>query len=476
MSTHPTRRYFLRDCAYGVGGIALASLVAAERKASGNGPASGAIDLLGAKKPHFAPRAKRVIFLFMAGGPSQLDLFESKPTLERFAGQPVPASVLQGMDLPFIESDAALMPSPFRYARYGQSGAELSELVPHLAEVADDIAIVRNVRTDAFNHAPAQILLNTGSMIMGRPSMGAWVLYGLGSESRNLPSYVVLDSATGNSGGAACWGNGFLPSYYQGVPFRSKGDPVLFVSSPEGHTDEMQRATIDTVNKLNAHRLADIGDPEIRTRIASYEMAGRMQSSAPDLMDLGQETQETLDLYGVDPSKPSFAKNCLLARRLIERDVRFVTLMHQEWDHHSEVNKNMKQQCKITDQACGALITDLKRRGLLEDTLVVWGGEFGRTPMVENNPAVGRSQGRDHHPHAFTIWMAGGGVKAGVTLGATDDLGYFPADGKGVHLHDIHATMLHLLGLDHLKLTFPYQGRDFRLTDVSGNIVQEILA
>jgi hypothetical protein len=469
-----SRRYFLQDMALGLGGIALGTLLAP--KSFGEGAASG-----GPRKqpktqfPQFAPRAKHVIFLFMAGGPSQLDLFDPKPALVKYEGQEVPDEVLKGADLPFIERDAALMASPFRFARHGQSGAELSELLPHLAKIVDDVALVKSVHTDAFNHAPAQIFLNTGHLQLGRPSMGAWIDYGLGSECDDLPAFVVLDSAGGLSGGAACWSCGFLPSVHQGVQFRSQGDAILFVSNPDGHDRRMQRESIDVINKLNRQHERLMGDPEISARIAAYEMAFRMQSSAPDLIDLNQESHATLEAYGAEPGKTSFANSCLLARRLVERGVRFVSCIHQDWDHHSDVEGSLKKACGATDRPAAALVADLKQRGLLDETLVIWGGEFGRTPMVEDNPALGRKRGRDHHPNAFTMWFAGGGIKGGQTIGATDELGYHITQDP-VHIHDIQATILHLLGIDHEALTYRYQGRNFRLTDVDGVVIEKLLS
>lgn len=468
-----TRRYFLQDCALGLGGIALSSLM--QGGIARAAATDAAANPLAPKRSHFGPKAKRVIFMFMGGGPSQLDLFDPKPALKKYEGQQVPDEVLMGADLPFIERDAALMASPFKFAKYGQSGAVISDLLPHLGKVADDVALVKSMHTDAFNHAPAQIFLNTGHLTLGKPSMGAWVTYGLGSEAENLPAYVVLNSGGGPSGGAACWGSGFLPSIHQGVMFRSKGDPILFVSNPPGHTTEMQRESLDIINRLNQQHLAVERDPEIYSRINAYEMAFKLQSSAPDLMDLSQETQATLDLYGVTPGKSSFGSTCLMARRLVERGVRFVSVVNVNWDHHSDVEGNLKRSCAEMDQPAAALVTDLKQRGLLDDTLVVWGGEFGRTPMVEDNPALGRKRGRDHHPNAFTIWMAGGGIKAGQTIGATDELGYHITEDP-IHIHDLQATILHQLGLDHTKLTYRYQGRDFRLTDVGGEVVQKLLA
>ena len=466
-----TRRHFYRECGVGLGKIALASLLAGSGRAIG----AGVADPMAPRPPHFAPRAKRVIYLFMAGAPSQLDLFDFKPSLRKFDGQPVPAEVVKGQRYAFIRPDASLMASRFQFARHGQSGLELSEMLPHLAKVADDIAVIKSVHTDQFNHAPAQIFVNTGSSLPGRPSMGSWVTYGLGSEAADLPGFVVLSSAGGISGGAANWSSGFLPAAHQGVPFRSKGDPILNVTNPGGVDPRLQRDTIDLVRGLNRRHLDAVGDPEIEARIAAYELAYRMQTGAPDLMDLAGESKETLELYGAKPGAASFANNCLLARRLIERGVRFVNLYHEGWDHHSDVAGGLKNQCGQTDRASAALIHDLKRRGLLEDTLVVWGGEFGRTPMVESNATLGRSLGRDHHPQAFTLWMAGGGIKPGTTIGRTDDFGFHVIEDP-VHVHDVQATILHLLGLDHTRLTYKSQGRDFRLTDVSGVVIDKILA
>jgi hypothetical protein len=465
-----SRRFFLKDLALGLGGMAVGSLMQKGAPAAAESKAKGRPLL-----PHFAPRAKRVIFLFMAGGPSQLDLFDPKPALRKYEGQQVPDEVLKGAELPFIERDAALMASPFAFARHGQSGAVLSELLPHLAKVVDDVALVRSVHTDAFNHAPAQLLVSTGHLQLGRPSMGAWIDYGLGSETSDLPAFVVLNSAGGLSGGAACWGNGFLPSVYQGVQFRSQGDAILFVSNPPGHDRRMQREAINVINELNRQHEELVGDPEIASRMSAYEMAFRMQSSAPELIDLSQETRDTLELYGAEPGKGSFANTCLLARRLVERGVRFVSCIHQDWDHHSDVEGNLKRVCGQTDRAAAALITDLKQRGLLDETLVIWGGEFGRTPMVENNPALKRNRGRDHHPNAFTMWFAGGGIKGGQTIGETDELGYHVISDP-VHVHDVQATILHLLGINHEALTYRHQGRDFRLTDVGGQVITKLIA
>ena len=468
-----TRRWFFRECGVGLGGIALASLL-------GGGKSSGAamplaVNPLAPRQPHFTPKAKRVIYIFMAGAPSQLELFDYKPTLQKYAGQPVPKDVLGGQTYAFIKPDSAIYAPEFKFAKHGQSGVELSEVLPHLAKVADEIAVVKSMRTDAFNHAPGQIFMNTGSQQFGRPSIGAWATYGLGSESQDLPGFVVLNSGGGLSGGSSNFGCGFLPTVFQGVPFRKAGDPVLFLSNPAGLSPRLQRQTLDTIKELNEHRLGVVGDPEIATRINSFEMAYRMQSSAPELVDLSKEPKEVLDLYGAEPGKASFANNCLLARRLVERGVRYVQLFHEAWDHHSDVKGGVKTQAGLTDKASAALIQDLKQRGLLKDTLVIWGGEFGRTPQVEASTELGRALGRDHHPQAFSMWLAGGGVKPGVTLGETDEFGFNIVKDK-VHVHDLHATILHLLGFDHTKLTFRFQGRDFRLTDVEGEVVEKLLA
>jgi len=465
-----TRRHFFEECGVGVGKIALASLLC-----GGVARAAFLPSAMPPATPHYAAKAKRVIYLFMSGAPSQLDLFDHKPALARYDGQPVPESIIKDQRYAFIQRDAALMSSRFKFARHGQSGAEMSEMLPHLSTVADELAIVKSVWTSQFNHAPAQIFMNTGSPQLGRPSIGSWVTYGLGSEVEDLPGFVVLHSGAGASGGAHNWGCGFMPTKYQGVPFRGQGDPVLNVGSPKGVDARLQRDSIDLINQLNAHKLAAHGDPEISTRIGAYEMAYRMQSSAPDLMDMSQERPETLAMYGAEPGKPSFANNCLLARRMIERGVRFVNCYHGDWDHHSDVEGGIRARAKEIDQACAALIRDLKQRGLLEETLVVWGGEFGRTPMVESSAALGRSMGRDHHPQAFTMWMAGGGVKPGVTLGATDEIGFNIVE-TPVHVHDVQATILYLLGLNHLDLVYRFKGRDFRLTDVYGNVVHDLIA
>jgi hypothetical protein len=467
------RRQFFQECGYGVGTIALASLLAGASDVRAQTPASR--NPLAPRPPHFRPRAKAVIHLFMAGAPSQLELFDYKPQLARLEGRPIPPEVIGGQRYAFIRPDAMTLGPRYRFARHGRSGAELSEMLPHLAGVADDICIIKSMRTDQFNHGPAQIFLNTGFAQPGRPCLGAWVIYGLGAITDNLPAFIVMSTGTGISGGAANWASGFLPTIYSGVRLRNGGEPILNVGSPAGYDATIQRDTLDLVTRLNRQRLAVTDDPEIRTRIDSYEMAFRLQTSAPELMDLRSESQATLDMYGCAPETPSFARACLLARRLVERGVRFVNIYHEGWDAHSDVAGNVRSNCAATDRASAALVRDLKRRGLLDETLVIWGGEFGRTPMVESNPVLGRSLGRDHHPQAFTIWLAGGGVRPGLTYGATDELGFHVVESP-VHIHDLQATILHLLGLDHERLTFHTAGRDFRLTDVYGQVVTDLLA
>jgi hypothetical protein len=462
------RRWFLQQCGVGLGSLALLDLFAKDGIAK---PQAALEDPLAPKAPHYKPRAKRVIYLFMAGAPSQPELFDYKPELARLDGTLPPPDLIKGYRAAFINPNSKLLGPRFKFAKHGKSGAELSELLPHLATVADDIAIVRSMVTDAFNHAPGQILMNTGSQQFGRPSFGAWTCYGLGSESRDLPGFIVFSSGTkGPSGGNSNWGSGFLPTAYQGVQFRTGGDPVLYLSNPRGMERDVQRDSLQALRRLNKMHLDMVGDPEIATRISSYEMAYRMQASAPEVMDLAREPKHILDMYGAEPGKPSFANNCLLARRLVERGVRFVELFHEAWDQHGNLKADLKKNCLATDKASAALVRDLKRLGMLDDTLVIWGGEFGRTPMVQ-----GGNDGRDHHPNAFTIWLAGGGIKPGITLGKTDDLGFNAVEDR-VHVHDLHATLLHLLGFEHTRLTYRFQGRDFRLTDVFGNVVHKLLA
>ena len=457
-----TRRHFFQQSGFGIGYAALRSLLDQPRQ---DVPA----------------RAKRVIYLFMAGAPSQLDLFDHKPALREHDGSAIPDEFLpKGERFAFIKGTPKLLGSPYQFARHGASGAEISELLPHTAKIADDIAIVRSLHTTQFNHAPGQIFMNTGSQVIGRPSLGAWLTYGLGSESRDLPGFIVLLSGeNAPDGGKSCWGSGFLPTVHQGVEFRSKGDPVLFVSNPAGVDTAARRASLDLIRDLNQAHRAGAGDPEIDTRIAAYEMAYRMQSSVPELTDISQEPAAIHELYGTQPGQVSFANNCLLARRLVERGVRFVQLYHRGWDTHGsgvgdDIVVKLPKLCQEVDRASYALLTDLKQRGLLDDTLVIWGGEFGRTPMNEARNGS-KLLGRDHHPRAFTMWMAGAGVKKGITLGRTDDLGYNVVEDP-VDVHDLHATILHLLGVDHTKLTYRFQGRDFRLTDVHGKVVEKLLA
>ena len=475
-----TRRHFFRQAGFGIGAAALTSLLNHHALAEQSPPAVDAVNPLAPKPPHFAPKAKSIIYLFMAGAPSQVDLLDYKPKLQQYDGQNIPEEMVKGERFAFIKGTPKLLGSPYNFQKWGQSGAEISELLPHLGEIADDIAVVRSLHTAQFNHAPAQIFMNTGFQIIGRPSMGSWMTYGLGSECRDLPGFVVLISGENQpDGGKACWGSGFLPTVYQGVEFRSKGDPVLFLTNPEGISSEDRRQSLDVLRDLNEMHLRSAGDPEIVTRIASYEMAYRMQSSVPELMDLSGEPQSIHAMYGTEPGKKSFANNCLLARRLVERGVRFVQLYHRGWDNHGtsahdDIVTRLPQLCHETDQAAAALVKDLKQRGLLSSTLVVWGGEFGRTPMNEER---NRSKflGRDHHPRAFSVWLAGGGIKPGVTLGQTDELGYNPVK-DAIEVHDLHVTILYLMGLDHTRLTYRFQGRDFRLTDVSGNVVKKLVA
>ena len=461
-----TRRHFFRDCGVGLGTVALSALlnkgVAAERR-----------DPLAPKKPHFEPKAKAVIFLFMAGAPSQLELFEPKPDLNKLSGQKVPETFTKGKRFAFIKGDAKVLGCKRKFEKAGNCGMDVSELLPHHRTIADDVCWIRSMKTDVFNHGPAKCFVNTGSPQFGRPSMGSWLTYGLGSESDSLPGFVVLQSGPrGPRGGAALYSSGFLPSLYQGVPFLKGPSPILDLAPPPGVDAAKQGEFVDAVRDLNKLRLGATGDKEIETRIAAYEMAYRMQTSAPELMDIGKETKETLDLYGVQAGKPSFAANCLLARRLVQRGVRFIQLYHTDWDHHGgslDLGKSLDNICKEIDQGCAALVKDLKRLGMLDSTLVVWGGEFGRTPMGE----VRETTGRDHHIDAYTMWLAGGGVKPGLIHGATDEIGYNVTENP-VHVHDLQATILNQLGLDHTKLTYRFQGRDYRLTDVHGEVVKDI--
>ncbi|MBI3682778.1 MAG: DUF1501 domain-containing protein [Acidobacteria bacterium] len=458
-----SRRTFLRDCAGGIGTIALAHLMALEGRA--------------AKGPHFKPRAKNVIFLFMEGAPSQMDLFDPKPELRRWHGKPLPASLTKDLKLAFIKPTATVLGGMYEFRKHGECGMELSELLPGLGAVADDVCLVRSMFSEAFNHHPGQLFLFTGSMVGGRPTMGAWLNYGLGSESQNLPGFVVLASGVGTSAGSDNWSSGFLPSTYAGTVFRSKGDPILYLSNPKGVSRDQQRQRLDLLRELNEEHLEKTGDAEIASRIHSYELAYRMQMSAPELLDFSGESRQTLDLYGIERKESkAFGTNCLLARRLVERGVRFVMLMHASWDHHSGIVKGLKSKCAETDQPAAALIKDLKQRGLLDETLVVWGGEFGRTPMSEiRRPDDPESIGRDHHPNGYSMWLAGGGVKGGQVIGRTDELALNVVEDK-VHVHDLQATILNCLGMNHTRLTYRHLGRDFRLTDLGGEVVRKMLA
>jgi hypothetical protein len=466
-----SRRSFFKGCAGGIETMALAALLERE------GLAASSVNPLAPKAPPFAPKAKNVICLFMEGAPSQMDLFDPKPALVKYSGQSLPPSMTKDLRLAFIKPTAAVLASPRKFTPHGKSGIEFSDYIPNIASCADDICLVRSMVTDAFNHHPGQLLLFTGSQQFGRPTMGAWVVYGLGSESQNLPGFVVLSSGVGTSGGESNFASGFLPSTYQGVMFRTGKEPIVYLDSPEGVTRDQQRASLDVIRDLNQERLATTGDTEIASRIASYELAFRMQAAGPDLLDFSKESPSTLDMYGINAEKTrAFGTNCLLARRMVERGVRFVMLMHASWDQHTYLNRDLKKNCDITDGPTAALIRDLKQRGLLDSTLVLWGGEFGRTPMVEmRNTSDPENAGRDHHPFGYSMFMAGGGMKGGTVVGKTDDLGFNVIEDK-VHVHDLQATILNRLGFDHTKLTYRYMGREFRLTDVSGQVVAKMLA
>ncbi len=491
-----TRRHFLTSAASGLGGIALASLlhedgVVPRAAASETAAQFGVADPLLPRRPHFAPKARSCIFLFQAGAPSQLDLYDPKPKLNQLHGEPLPESFTKNVRFAFIKKETALvMGSPRTFRPYGQCGMELCDLLPHLSECVDDIALVRSMHTDAFNHHPGQLMLTTGVPRFGRPTFGSWLVYGLGSESRELPGYVVLTAGRGSSGGASNWSSGFLPSTFQGVLFRNQGEPILNLTNPSGLPRELQRKSLDVLGQLNAERFEHLADPEIASRVAAYELAFRMQSAAPELIDLSGETQATLDAYGVGRPDPNirsgrgggsgtyarYSLNCLLARRLVERGVRFVTVLHASWDHHSDLDNELRHNCGMADQPVAALLKDLKQRGLLDTTLVVWAGEFGRTPLGENrNGQRIIGTGRDHHPFAFSLWMAGGGIRGGQVVGRTDDIGWFPVEDP-VHINDLHATILHLFGLDHLRLTYPFSGLNVRLTDQGGKVVRKLLA
>jgi uncharacterized protein (DUF1501 family) len=464
-----TRRAFLERTGGGVGSAALSTLIAAET----DGPAG---------LPHFAPKAKRVIYLFQFGGPSQIDLFDPKPALAKMQAAELPASIRMGQRLTTMTAGQSTFPiasSSFRFAQHGQSGAWISDLLPHTSKVADNLCFIRSLHTEQINHDPGITFFQTGFQLAGRPSIGSWLAYGLGSENTDLPAFIVMTSRGGKLGDQPLadrlWGSGFLPTRYQGVKFRSGADPVLYLSNPPGFDSTARRRFLDLTADLNKSKLEETADPEIATRIAQYEMAFRMQASVPELSDVSTEPASTFELYGEDARKPgTYAANCLLARRLAERGVRFIQLFHRGWDQHVKLPEQIRYQCEATDQASAALVQDLKQRGLLDDTLVVWGGEFGRTVYCQGK-LTETDYGRDHHPRCFTIWMAGGGIKPGVTYGATDDFSYNVVENP-VHVHDVHATILHCLGIDHKRLTFKFQGRHYRLTDVHGSVVRDVLA
>jgi len=483
---HQLRRDFLTTSASGLGALAVNSLLADDRALA----ARPATNPLAAAAAGFAPKAKNCIFLFQAGAPSHVDLFDPKPKLNELHGQPLPKSMTDNVRFAFIEKETAvLMGSNRRFTKYGQCGMEFSDLLPNTGKIADDLLMVRSMHTDQFNHHPGQLMMQCGRPDFGLPAMGSWINYGLGSESNNLPGYVVLTSGRGSSGGVTLWTSGFLPSTYAGVLLRDRGDPVLNLTNPVGLPPELQRVGLDSLRRLNEYRQAVMGDPEITSRIASYELAFRMQRAAPELIDLTGESQQTLDAYGVERPEPdetgnrgqqgethkSFARNCLLARRMVERGVRFVNLIYASWDHHSEIDRELTYNATVIDQPMAALVADLKQRGLLDETLVVCAGEFGRTPLGENRGERDSNTGRDHHPFAFSLLMAGGGIRGGQVYGKTDEIGWGVTE-KAVHINDFHATLLHLFGLDHLQLTHRFQGRDFRLTDVGGRVIDEWIA
>jgi hypothetical protein len=478
-----TRRNFIKQSFLGLGSLALGTMMGCNANEKVYQQiAFDPVNPMGAKVPHFAPKARSVIYLHMAGAPSQLELFDYKPELEKLDGQDCPQSFLEGKKFAFIRGTPKMLASTATFKQHGQSGATISNYLPHLSTVADEISFLKAVSTDQFNHAPAQLLLQTGSARFGRPSLGSWVTYGLGSENANLPGYVVLTSGGNNpDAGKSIWGSGFLPSVYQGVQCRSEGDPVLFLNDPEGINRDLRKVSIDAINKVNQLEYNTYNDPEILSRISQYEMAYKMQISVPDVMDISQEPQYIHDMYGTKPGKEAFANNVLLARKLVEQGVRFVQLFDWGWDSHGteakgSVDIGLINKCRETDKSITALILDLKQRGLLDETLIVWGGEFGRTPMAENREGKPNAfKGRDHHAESFTMWMAGGGIKKGFTYGATDELGYYPESGK-VEVFDIQATILNQLGFDHEKFTYEFQGRPFRLTDVAGKVINEIIA
>lgn len=492
---HQSRRSFLASAASGIGGVALAGLLFKDGAIAhaAAGPDLDAIaNPLRPKSGHFPARAKSCIFIFMAGAPSQMDLFDPKPLLNEYDGRPLPESFTENVRFAFIQKETAVtMGSPRTFTRHGECGMEFSELVPNIASCADDICMIRSMHTEAFNHHPGQLMMNTGVPTFGRPVMGSWINYGLGSESQNLPGYVVLSAGRGTSGGASNWTSGFLPSTYAGVPFRNEGDPVLNLANPAELPHDCQRLGLDAIRDLNQLRYDRNNDPEVLARIGAYELAYRMQSAAPELIDISGESEATIEAYGINRREgdkwkslrsggpdefQTFAHNCLLARRLVERGVRFINIYHATWDHHSDLEPRLAFNSRMCDQPIGALIKDLKQRGLLQDTLVVWGSEFGRTPLGENRAGFRTpNTGRDHHPFAFSMWCAGGGVKGGQVIGKTDEFGWNVAEDP-IHVNDFHATLLHLFGMDHERLIYRHQGRDFRLTDVAGKVVDKMLA
>lgn len=472
---YQSRRYFLQQCIGGLGAMALGNLL-------GCAPAENVAESIKAADglSHFIPRAKRVIFLHMAGAPSQLELFDYKPVLQQYDGKACPAELLEGKRFAFLQGTPKMMGPQAQFRQVGESGAWLSHHLPHLADWVDDLCFLKAMHTDEFNHAPAQLFMHTGSPRLGRPSMGSWVMYGLGSENENLPGFVVLTSGSDPSAGKSIWGSGFLPSLYQGVQCRSQGDPILYLNNPDNIDDRLRKQSIEAINEINRLEYDQVGDPEILSRISQYELAFRMQAEVPEVMDISKEPDYIHQMYGTEPGRISFANNCLLARRLAEQGVRFIQLFDNAWDHHGAGKGNgvvdgLAGACRNIDQPIGALLADLKMRGLWEDTLVVWGGEFGRTPMMETRASGADFRGRDHHSDAFTMWIAGGGIRGGLSYGQTDELGYYGVQDR-VHIHDLQATILHCLGMDHELLTYQFQGRDFRLTDVHGEVVRDILA
>ncbi len=486
--TQMMRRDFFTSAASGLGGLALASLLSGEEASAAT---NSAVNPLAPKQGHFPGKAKACIFILPAGAPSHIDLFDPKPKLRELNGQPVPESLTKEVRFAFIKKETAVLAGSARkFTAHGECGTELSDFLPHLGGQADEIALIRSLHTDAFNHHPAQLMLCSGVPRFGRPSMGSWLTYGLGSESENLPGYVVLTAGRGSSGGVSNWSSGFFPSTYEGVVFRNQGEPVLNLNNPPGISTKMQEASLNAIRRLNQQRGSISNDPQIASRIASYELAFRMQAAAPELIDISKESKSTLDAYGVTRKEPEktnfrgggpdvyrkFATNCLLARRLVERGVRFVTLMHASWDHHSNINAELQYNTGMADQPIAALIADLKQRGMLESTMVIFAGEFGRTPLAENRNGRDTSKlGRDHHPYGFSAFMAGGGIKGGQVVGKTDDIGWAPVEDP-VHINDFHATIMNRFGFDHHRFTHPFKGLNVRLTDQGGKVVKKLLA